>query len=128
VVAVTDANGAVTYVENTYPVPSDRVDDYFYHTNNKAFSYNHRIMSKDFLKLRDATLTYRLPESVAGKIRAKNASITLFGRNLWTWLPEENRTIDPEVSNFGNDLRSEFGEFRTGPSTRNFGAALRVSF
>jgi hypothetical protein len=45
-----------------------------------------------------------------------------------TWLPKENRYIDPEVSNFGNDLVSEFGEFRSGASTRIFGASLRVSF
>ncbi|HEY0055564.1 MAG TPA: SusC/RagA family TonB-linked outer membrane protein [Pedobacter sp.] len=128
VVAVTGTDGSVSYEENTYPIPFDRMDDYSYHTNNKALSYNNRILSKDFLKVRDATLTYVLPKSIAKRVRAGDASITLFGRNLWTWLPKENRTIDPEVSNFGNDLRSEFGEFRTGPSTRNFGAALRVSF
>jgi len=125
---VTDDNGNVTYVENDIPVAEDKIDDYFYTSSNKAMVYKNRILDKTFLKLRDVTLTYSLPKSIAGRLLAKQAAITLFGRNLWTWLPSENRTIDPEVSNYGNDLRSEFGEFRTGPSTRNFGASLKVSF
>ncbi|MDB5121390.1 MAG: TonB-linked outer membrane protein SusC/RagA family [Sphingobacteriales bacterium] len=129
VVEITDANGTVTgYEENTVPITEDLVDDYFYHSTNKAQSYYNRILDKSFLKLRDVTLNYSLPKSISRKIKSENASITIFGRNLYTWLPKGNRTIDPEVSNYGNDLSSEFGEFRTGPSTRVFGASLRVSF
>ena len=128
VLEVTDAAGNVTYEENTVPVGEDFIDDYFYHSSNKALSYYNRILDKTFLKLREVTLSYQLPKSFASSIRANNASISVFGRNLYTWLPKENRTIDPEVSNYGNDLNSEFGEFRTGPSTRFFGASLRVSF
>ncbi|NEU09247.1 SusC/RagA family TonB-linked outer membrane protein [Flavihumibacter sp. R14] len=128
VLEVTDAAGNVSYVENTVAVAEDFVDDYFYHSSNKALSYYNRILDKSFLKLREVTLTYQLPKSFIGKIKADNASLSLFGRNLLTWLPKENRTIDPEVSNYGNDLTSEFGEFRTGPSTRFFGASLKVSF
>jgi TonB-linked SusC/RagA family outer membrane protein len=128
VLEVTDASGNVTYVENTIPVAEDRIDDYYYHTNNPALSYYTRILDKSFLKLREATVSYDLPKSLVQKIRAGKASISVFGRNLWTWLPKANRTIDPEVSNFGNDLTSEFGEFRTGPSTRVFGGSLKVSF
>lgn len=125
---IVDAAGNVTYVENTTPVSEDRVDDYFYHTNNPALSYYTRILDKSFLKLREATLSYELPKAWAQKIRAGKASVSVFGRNLWTWLPKDNRSIDPEVSNYGNDLSSEFGEFRTGPSTRVFGGSLKVSF
>ena len=128
VLEVTDAAGNVSYVENNIPIAETEIDDYYYHSSNKALAYYNRIIDKSFIKLRDVTLTYALPKSVASKIRAQRASLAVFGRNLWTWLPEQNRSIDPEVSNFGNDLRSEFGEFRTGPSTRNFGASLRVSF
>ncbi|HUH33110.1 MAG TPA: SusC/RagA family TonB-linked outer membrane protein [Daejeonella sp.] len=128
VAEVTDAAGNVTYVENTVPVGEDFVDDYYYHSSNKALAYYNRILDKTFLKLREVTLSYQFPKSIASKIRANNASVSVFGRNLYTWLPKGNRTIDPEVSNYGNDLNSEFGEFRTGPSTRFFGASLKVSF
>ncbi|MND44862.1 Vitamin B12 transporter BtuB [compost metagenome] len=125
---IDNGDGTFSYVENTTPITENTVDDYYYHTSNKALSYYNRIFDKSFIKLREVTLTYLLPKNWVSSVKASSASISLFGRNLWMWLPSENRTIDPEVSNFGNDLTSEFGEFRTGPSTRSFGASLRVSF
>ncbi|UKJ07689.1 SusC/RagA family TonB-linked outer membrane protein [Solitalea lacus] len=125
---IDNGNGTFSYVENTTPITENNVDDYYYHTSNKALAYYSRIFDRSFIKLREVTLSYQLPAKWLGSIKASGASISVFGRNLWMWLPEENRTIDPEVSNFGNDLTSEFGEFRTGPSTRTFGASLKVSF
>jgi hypothetical protein len=129
VLEITDADGNVTgYRENDVPVTESFIDDYFYHSSNKAMAYGARILDKSFLKLRDITLSYSLPKSLTTKLRTSNATVAVFGKNLFTWLPKNNRTIDPEVSNYGNDLNSEFGEFRTGPSTRFFGASLKVSF
>lgn len=125
---IDNGDGTFTYVENTTPITENTVDDYFYHTSNKAMSYYNRILDKSFVKLREVTLTWQLPKAWLSPIKSTGASLSLFGRNLYTWLPKGNRTIDPEVSNYGNDLTSEFGEFRTGPSTRTFGASLKVSF
>lgn len=129
VLEITDAQGNVTgYEENTVPITENFIDDVYYTSTNQAQSYYSRILDKSFLKLRDVTLSYTLPKSISRKVKSENAAITVFGRNLYTWLPKGNRIIDPEVSNYGNDLASEFGEFRTGPSSRFFGASLRVSF
>ncbi|CAM4195771.1 TonB-linked outer membrane protein, SusC/RagA family [Pedobacter westerhofensis] len=128
VVAVTAANGSVSYVENTTRITEGNIDDYYYPTTNKAVAYNNRILSKSFLKLREVTLSYALPTSLAKRISAQRVAVSVYGRNLVTWLPASNQTIDPEVSNFGNDLRSEFGEFRTAPPVRFFGASLKVTF
>jgi TonB-linked SusC/RagA family outer membrane protein len=117
-----------TYVENTTPITEANTDDFYYTTSNKADAYANRILDRSFLKLREATLSYNLPKSIVGKIGAQRASVSVFGRNLITWLAKTNKTIDPEVSNFGNDLGSEFGEFRTAPPVRFFGASLKVSF
>ncbi|MBB6499636.1 SusC/RagA family TonB-linked outer membrane protein [Pedobacter cryoconitis] len=125
---VTGANGAVTYVENSTQIPEAKIQDYYYPTTNRALAYQDRILSKSFLKLREATLSYSLPKSVANKILAQHVTVSVFGRNLITWLPASNKTIDPEVSNFGTDLASEFGEFRTAPPVRFFGATLKVTF
>jgi hypothetical protein len=54
--------------------------------------------------------------------------LTLYGRNLHVWLPKTNRTIDPEVTNFGTDIASQFGEFRTAPPVRAMGLSLKVTF
>lgn len=129
VIEVKDAAGVVTgYAENTIPINENNFYSYYYTNQGKARAYKDRILDKTFLKVREVTLTYNLPASVSHKIGADRAYISAYGRNLLTWLPKENRIIDPEVSNFGNDLSSELGEFRTGPSTRNFGLSLNVTF
>lgn len=125
---VVDASGKTIYVENTKAIGEAQFDTYFYHTSNKGLVYRDRIIDRSFLKLRDVTLTYRLPQSIASKIKASNLSLTAYGRNFLLWTPKSNTYIDPEVTNFGNDLQSEFGEFRTGPSLKQFGVTLRASF
>jgi TonB-linked SusC/RagA family outer membrane protein len=124
----TDASGNVTYSENTTPISEGKMDDYYYPTTNKGLVYKNRILDKTFVKLREVSLSYSLPSLLANKISAQHVSLSVFGRNLITWLPSSNTTIDPEVSNLGNDLASEFGEFRSAPPVRFFGAALRVTF
>jgi TonB-linked SusC/RagA family outer membrane protein len=125
---VTDNTGKRTYVENTTPIDEAHIDDYWYANSNRAGIYQHRILDRTFLKLRDVTLTYALPASIARKISADKVSLSVIGRNLWVWLPKDNQIIDPEASNFGTELTSEFGEFRTGPTVRSLGVSLRVSF
>ena len=123
-----DGTGKKTYVENTTPIDETHQDDYWYANSNRAGIYKYRILDKSFLKLRDVTLSYTLPERFAQKIAAQRVIFSVIGRNLWTWLPEENQIVDPEASNFGTELTSEFGEFRTGPTVRSLGVSLRVSF
>jgi TonB-linked SusC/RagA family outer membrane protein len=129
VIEVKDVSGAVTgYAENTTAINENNFYAYYYTNQGKARAYKDRILDKTFFKVREITLSYNLPAAAARKIGASRATIGAYGRNLLTWLPKENRIIDPEVSNYGNDLSSEFGEFRTGPSTRNFGLSLNVTF
>jgi len=78
--------------------------------------------------LREATLGYTIPVSAVHKIGISSAKISIFGRNLYTWLPASNRIIDPEVSNNGSDLAGEIGEDATGPPLKYYGARLNVSF
>jgi len=126
---VKNAAGTVTgYKENITAITENNFFGYYYTDLGKARAYQDRIFDKTFLKVREITLSYSLPKTLAAKIGADRASITAYGRNLLTWLPKENRIIDPEVSNYGNDLSSEFGEFRSGPSTRNVGLSLNLTF
>jgi TonB-linked SusC/RagA family outer membrane protein len=125
---VLDAEGKVSYVENTTLIDQAHIDDYFYTNSGKALAYQYRLLDKSFLKLRDVTLSYKLPSSLASKLKADNLSVTLYGRNFLLWTPKENVYIDPEASNYGNDLSSEFGEFRTGPTLKQFGIRLNANF
>ncbi len=124
------SDGKATYVPNSTVIDQTRIPDYFYTNNDKPLAYPMRLIDRSFIKLRDVTLTYNLPKSLAQKIKAGNISVTLYGRNFLLWTPKSNAYIDPEVSNLGNDISSEFGEYGagTGPSARTFGVSLRANF
>ena len=36
--------------------------------------------------------------------------------------------IDPDTTNYGNDLTSQFGEYYASPSTRTFGGSIKIVF
>jgi hypothetical protein len=123
-----DANGKPVYVENTTVIDEANYDSYWYPTSNLGYSYQNRIIDRSFLKLRDISLGYTLPQRWASKIRASNLTLSVYGRNFLLWVPQSNVYIDPEASNLGNDLGSQFGEFRTAPVSKNFGIQLRANF
>ena len=50
----------------------------------------------DYFKLREVSVRYVLPESVALRVGASRTTVYATGRNLWTW--SRNRLIDPELS------------------------------
>lgn len=84
--------------------------------------------SAAFWKLRDISLTYNIPQSVLNRIRVvRGANISLFGRNLFTWLPKENIYTDPEFSTTNGNGIGINNSFNT-PPVRQFGATLNVNF
>ena len=123
-----DGNGKPTYKENTTPITESNFDSYWYPTSNIALTYQQRIIDRSFLKIRDISLAYALPHSWASKLAASNLSLSVYARNLMLWTPADNPYIDPEASNLGNDLTSQLGEFRTAPTTKQFGIAVKANF
>lgn len=123
-----DAQQKPIYAENTTPILESSYDAYWYHTTNKAMAYDHRFMNRSFMKLRDITLSYALPQSIASKIRATRLMVSVYGSNFLLWTPKSNTYLDPEASNLGNDLTSQFGEFRTAPTQHVLGVSLKASF
>jgi len=57
------------------------------------------------VKLRELSVTYNLPETVARQFHATRASITLTGRNLHTWT--DYTGVDPEVNGQGQSSQSQ---------------------
>ena len=62
------------------------------------------------------------------KLPITDAQISLIGRNLLMWTAAKNNFVDPDTSNWGNDLTSNFGEFSSAPSVRNIGVSLKLNF
>jgi TonB-linked SusC/RagA family outer membrane protein len=94
---------------------------------------NGLIRDAGFTKLREVSASYRLPQSLAGRIGAGSAAITLAGRNLFTWsdyTKGRNRGVEPEASFLGGTRggSSSTWEQNTTPQLTQFIASLTVSF
>ncbi len=141
VVAQTDPNsGKVSYVPNTTYIgqqnipPGSSLNEndftyrYYYPAQNPGSAAGMRIISRSFIKLRDANLSYSLPAKLVSKIAASSASIGIYVRNFLLWTPRNNVYVDPEATNLGNDLAGQLGEFSTAPLSHQFGASLKIVF
>ena len=58
-----------------------------------------------FVKLRELSVTYNLPDTWARQFHATRASVTLTGRNLHTWT--DYTGVDPEVNGQGQSSQSQ---------------------
>ena len=66
---------------------------------NKS-SYNHStryLYSGDYIRLRDAQLSYTIPKSVVTKIHVTNLTVYVRGTNLLTFGQDKNLPFDPEA-------------------------------
>ncbi|RZJ54704.1 MAG: SusC/RagA family TonB-linked outer membrane protein [Flavobacterium sp.] len=127
VVEVKDAGGNITYAENTTPMTTSKVTSFWNTSSNPGIEAGH-VIDKTFIRLRDIFLTYSVPSTFTKKMSIANASVSLYGKNLFMWTPKANPYVDPELSTYGDGLLSEAGEFATNPSQRSYGASLKVTF
>ena len=98
------------------------------------FSGLNSIRPGDFLRLREVSLAYTLPESVTVPLQVNHLSLTVSGRNLW--LATRYKGVDPEVNAIGRgggdtDLEENFlmgTDAWNLPLQRQFNVQLRVRF
>jgi len=87
----------------------------------------------DFWKLRSVSISYQLPEEWVSRY-ADRATLTVAGRNLYTWT--DFRGTDPEIEDFNDRVgqvsegAGEYGrrEYYNLPPARSFLLSLRVTF
>jgi TonB-linked SusC/RagA family outer membrane protein len=113
------------YRENDVPVDMSNIANYWNENNTPPMERRH-ILDRTYFKVREVVLSYNMPASLVSKTPFNTISASLVGRNLWLWTPVENGMVDPEATQFGNDLAGEFGEFAAGPSARSFGFSLKL--
>lgn len=78
------------------------------------------VYDMSFLKLRDVTLTYKLP-----KIGKFDIDVFGFARNVLIWAKLPN--FDPEASQGNNNMGGYFERFSV-PNTTSIGGGLKVTF
>jgi hypothetical protein len=82
----------------------------------------------DWLKLREVSLTYRMPDSFVDRIGLRDTSIRLSGRNLALYAPHWTGP-DPEVKYGGNSGDLNIGyDFNTMPIPRRFTLSIRTGW
>ncbi|NEM98237.1 SusC/RagA family TonB-linked outer membrane protein [Pontibacter burrus] len=120
--SVVEVGSTGEYVENTTPLTNDNLYEYW---GNLPEGTN--IVDASFTKLREVSLSYKLPASIVEKTFFGNIEVGVSGRNLILWTPDENTYIDPEMNSFGNGNLQGY-DFSSTPSTRSWGANIRVTF
>lgn len=94
-----------------------------------------QIWTSDFMRLREVSLSYRLPTDMIEGIGLDNATVTFGGRNVYLWMFGDYRGIDPEINPQANCTGGGTNcNFLTGteafgvPIPRRFTFSLRAGF
>jgi len=117
-----------TYVENNIPVTGYYNVNGAYYPNYNYVQYRTELLDKTYIKLRELNLSYRFPTKWFDNVSwLSTIELGIVGRNLLMWTPKQG-LIDPDMTNYGNDLGSQYGEYYSAPSTRNIGANIKIVF
>lgn len=89
--------------------------------------YELYVKKNNYVKMREISLGYRLPTSIANKLKAKNIQLSAFGRNLF-FIYRSIKDLDPEQMTGGSNWINSVSNAGTSPATRTYGLMLRASF
>jgi len=82
------------------------------------------IYDASFIKLRELSISYQLPQSLAGRLRLKKASVGVFANNLWL-IYSKVPNVDPETMlTNGNGQGYELYSY---PNKRSMGFSLSIN-
>jgi TonB-linked SusC/RagA family outer membrane protein len=123
---ITNDDGSISYVENTTPISSSNIYEFWGDGGVDMGSFS--LVDKSFVKLRSLNLAWDLPTKWLKKTPFQAIKVSAYGNNLFLWTPSSNTFIDPEMTSFGNDLEGNYGEYTANPSSRRFGFNLMVKF
>jgi hypothetical protein len=129
VVHATDENDDYVYDDDGNPVGGEVNTEAFYTSDvYSALGYVYapnafHIYDASFVKLRELTLTYSIPNSVLGSV-VKGIDISLIGRNLWI-ISKKSPYSDPEAAlSAGNDLGNQSGAY---PAVKEIGFNISLT-
>jgi TonB-linked SusC/RagA family outer membrane protein len=112
-----DENDEPVYAENTIPIDAVHLGDYW--DNGGTEFEGNVLIDKSYIKLREVIVSYSFPERLMERLPIETLQLSVIGRNLLLWTPEDQYYIDPELTTFGNDLEADFGEYGAQPSVRS---------
>ena len=83
------------------------------------------VYDASFVKLRELSLSYQVPQSLYSVLGLQGASVTFTARNLWT-IYKEADNIDPEAAITAGNAQGV--EAYTLPTARTYGVNIVVKF
>jgi TonB-linked SusC/RagA family outer membrane protein len=115
-----EGNPLGTYSENTTPI-----DVYSYFNDQNGSEH---LIDASYVKLREISLGYQLPRSIASKVRMQNVRINFFVKNPKFWLPSDNTFGDPEVTGPSGPTSNAQGlESSQVPTQKSYGINLNIT-
>lgn len=131
-IALDPINGSITNMKQLTETPNTTkslVQPFVY---NDASIPDLNMISKTYVKLREVTFTYSLPQRWLGKSFIQAASVSAVARNLLYFFPSRYKDLDVDqysqnVVTNGGYANSSGSGLQT-PTTRNFGFNLNLTF
>lgn len=111
--------------ETGAPNDIEIVRDQNFYQGHYSSIYENFVEDGSFLKLRELSLSYSLPQSMLDQLPIRSLRVTGTGRNLW--IDSDFSYKDPEGSLLGAGNAQGFYHSVT-PSTRSFVVSLNISF
>lgn len=124
-----DPNKPGEYIANTNITVRDGGYGFWTQAPRTGVAENY-VASGAFWKLREATLSYDLPDAILRGVKfIKRATVSVQGRNLVMLLPKTNLYTDPEYSDNGSTSNGiGVAGIVSPPPSRYFGGTLSVTF
>lgn len=107
------------------------IDAAYYYINtfywgNDAWNEKGAIYKNNYIKMRELSLSYKIPASFATKVHLNNLRISLIGRNLF-YFYRTLKNLDPEAP-LGSQWYRQGVDEGSSAATRSFGFSLNASF
>lgn len=116
-------NNDGSYSTNTTVVSPE---NWYYSNAFRRDNIEANTFDASYVKLRELSINYRLPQKLISAAKMQNISIGLVGNNLALWTKVPN--IDPETQALSGGTLLPGFEVLQLPSSRNYGFKLNVSF
>lgn len=116
------SKGDGTFAPNTVNIPASAYYDNYYQIGNAETN----IFDASFLKVREVRIEYGFPSTFVSKLGLQQATIALYGRDLFNFTDFPG--FDPEGGNLNNGTLTPGVELAQFPSTRTLGANVMLKF
>lgn len=118
--------GGVVPLADIQSGPEDRLGAFRYAAWAGGQDARAFMQDGSFVRLRDISLSYDTPQSVASSIGARSLRLNLQARNVAIW--SDYWGFDPEFNNFGNSNLNRFIDLAPFPGARQFAISVDVGF